>query len=341
MLRLTSLSVLLFFATSLFAQDSGPATTVGSIDFFGLRRISEADVRAALKFKEGEPISREAARAAADDVRKLPGVSQASVAPVTVDGTGKLRVFVGIVEQGMPALEWRAKPGGEQRLPAELRKLYDDGMAVLGAVVRRGSGREDYKEGHSLSADPEMRKPQDAAVVALKTQTTVVQDALLNSASAEDRRAAAWLLGYAPDKKVIVPALLEAARDPDSVVRNNATRALGPIASYADANPHLGISIPPDIYIDMLQSVTWTDLNKASFVLMGLTTKRDPALLRTLHERALPVLIDMARWKSEGHASPAIRILARIAGWSEEEALRPTTRGGRIEELIAAASAAK
>ncbi|HEY1107449.1 MAG TPA: HEAT repeat domain-containing protein [Opitutaceae bacterium] len=340
MIRLTSLIILLFASASLVAQDSGPATTVGSIDFFGLRRVSEAEVRAVLKFKEGDPISREAARAVFEDVRKVAGVSQASVAPVTVDGTGKLRIFVGVVEQGAPALEWRAKPEGEQRLTVELRKLYEDSMAVLGAVVRRGSGREDYTEGHSLSADPEMRKPQEAAVVALKTQTALVREVLLNSGSEEDRRAAAWLLGYAPDKKAIIPALLEAASDPDSVVRNNATRALGPIASYADANPALGISIPADIYIDMLQSVTWTDLNKASFVLSGLTAKRDPALLRALRERALPVLSDMARWRSEGHAYPAIRILGRIAGWTDEEVAH-AVNDDRIEKLIAAASAAK
>ncbi|HEY1107036.1 MAG TPA: hypothetical protein VGE76_00340, partial [Opitutaceae bacterium] len=77
-----------------------------------------------------------------------------------------------------------------------------------------------------------------------------------------------------------------------------------------------------------------------SFVLMGLTARRDPALLRMLRERALPVLIDMARWKSEGHASPAIRILARIAGWSDDEALR-ASESGKIEKLIAAASAPK
>lgn len=133
---------------------------------------------------------------------------------------------------------------------------------------------------------------------------------------------------------------MDAARDPDGSVRNNATRALGVIATFAAAKPALGITIEPDVFLDMLCSVTWTDRNKVSFLLDGMTKSGAPALPRTLRERALPELIDMARWKSEGHAFPGVRILGRIAGWDEQKIMR-TWREGGVDKIIAAATAAQ
>lgn len=331
--------VLLSFV-SLAAQDAAPEPTVGMLDFFGLRRVIESDVRAVLKLKEGDPFSRDSVRTLVAELEKIPGVHKATIAPITVDGTGKLRIFVGIQEEGAPGFSFRDAPDGEQRLPEQLAQIYHDSMAALGPSVRRGGGREDHSQGHALSADPELRKSQDAAVAAMKEHTAIVQEVLRTSRYAEDRRAAAWLLGYAPDKKAIIADLVSAARDPDGAVRNNATRALGAITTLAQAQPALGISIPPDIFIDMLRSVTWTDRNKASFLLDGLTKSRDPELLRTLRERALPELIDIARWKSDGHAYPGIRILGRIAGWGDQDTFHRVRKDG-LDKLIAAASARK
>lgn len=297
-------------------------------------------MRAALKTKDGDAFTRDDAGRLAAEVRKIPGVAQASVAPITVDGSGRFRIFVGIREEGVAGPQWREAPTGDVRLTDALRKINDDAMAANGPAVRRGGAYEDNSQGHSLSKDAELRKPQEAAVEALKTQAPLVRDVLLTSGSPEDRRAAAWLLGYAPDKKAVVADLVTASRDPEGGVRNNAARALGAIAVYAEKNPALGISIPHEVYLGMLNSIVWTDLNKASFVLMELTKKHDPRLLRELREQALPTLSEMARWKSDGHAYPAIRILGHLAGW-KESAVQLAVKDGKIEELIAAASAVK
>jgi hypothetical protein len=45
---------------------------------------------------------------------------------------------------------------------------------------------------------------------------------------------------------------------------------------------------------------------------------RDPRLFAMLRREAMDSVIQMARWKSEGHAVPARKILARIAGYSED-----------------------
>ena len=320
------------------AQEPKRTETVGTLDFFGLRRVSEADVRATLKIKEGDAFQRSSVQALVAELKKIPGVQAATVAPITVDGTGKLKIFVGIQEEGVAGFTFRDPPQGDQRLPEELALIYREFIQALGPAVRKGGDREDHSQGHALNLNPEMRKAQDAAVEKLKPNTAVVRDVLKSSRHADDRVAAAWLLGYAPDKKEITADLVDAARDPNSSVRNNATRALGAIAELAAAKPGLGIVIEPEIFLDMLRSVTWTDRNKVTFLLDGMSKSNATALLATLRARALPELIEMARWKSEGHAFPSVRILGRIAGWDDDRTTKAWRDGG-LETIIAAAVA--
>ena len=76
----------------------------------------------------------------------------------------------------------------------------------------------------------------------------------------------------------------------------------------------------------------WTDRNKSSLALLDLSAARDPKLLEALRREALTSLVEMARWKSEGHATAALTILARIAG-QPDEAAKPGDR----ERIISAA----
>ena len=331
------LLILLLGFTRLLAEEARHEETADTLDFFGLRRLTETDVRAALKLKEGDVFKRSSAKSLVAELEKIPGVAKATVSPITVDGSGKLKVFIGIQEEGAAGFTLRDAPQGEQRLPDNLAQIYRDFISALGPAVRKGGDNEDHSQGHALNQNPELRKAQDAAIAQLKENTAMVREVLRASSNAEDRRAAAWLLGYAPDKKAIAADLVEAARDPDGTVRNNATRALGAIATLAAARPALGIVIKPDVFLDMLRSVTWTDRNKVSFLLDGMTKSGATELLRTLRERALPELIEIARWKSDGHAFPAIRILGRIAGWEDQRILRTWHEGG-LETIIAAAS---
>jgi hypothetical protein len=47
-------------------------------------------------------------------------------------------------------------------------------------------------------------------------------------------------------------------------------------------------------------------------------------------------LVEMARWKSDGHAKPAFVILGRIAGYSDDAANAAWVRGER--ELVIGAA---
>jgi predicted dienelactone hydrolase len=122
-------------------------------------------------------------------------------------------------------------------------------------------------------------------------------------------------------------------------VRNNATRALAVLAAWVNRNPQAGVAIPPELFLDFLNSVSWTDRNKGLMVLMPLTASRDPALLAQLRSRALPSLVEMARWTNAGHALHPFLILARTAGLSDEDAFQAWQAGDR-EAVIARAIAA-
>ena len=114
-----------------------------------------------------------------------------------------------------------------------------------------------------------------------------------------------------------------------------AMRALAVIARAAAAAPQR-MPIPIKPFIGLLDSPVWTDRNKASLALMSLSERRDPALLTTLRHRALGPLVEMARWQSRGHARPALLILGRIAGQSDEDVEAAWTRGDRDAVINAA-----
>jgi hypothetical protein len=74
-----------------------------------------------------------------------------------------------------------------------------------------------------------------------------------------------------------------------------------------------------DTYLGRPHRASDTDRNKSSLALMSLTEPRDPALLSTLRDKAVPALTEMARWKSRGHALASVMILGRVAGIPERD----------------------
>jgi hypothetical protein len=176
---------------------------------------------------------------------------------------------------------------------------------------------------------------QERFVVYANRELPQLRRVLRNSSDAAQRALAAQVVGYADNKKAVLNDLLEAMRDPSDDVRNNAMRTL---LVFADAAPTVGRSIPrvpAERFVDLLDSPIFSDRNKASGALMFLV-RRDPRLLETLRKRALKPLLEMARWKSEGHAFAAFAILARIAGYSDDAAMDLWDRGDRETVLEAA-----
>src|SRR5262245_15989135 len=130
-------------------------------------------------------------------------------------------------------------------------------------------------------------------------------------------------------------------RDPAEGIRNNATRAMAVMAGAARQTTRQSIKIPVRPFIEMLNSIEWTDRNKSSWALLRFTDKRDPAILSELRQKALPSLIEMASWKSSGHASPSFFLLGRVAGLPEDEITAAWERGDRASFIEAAVKKAK
>jgi hypothetical protein len=329
---------------------------INTIDFYGLRTISGQQVRARLNLKVGDaaPITvgagpgktlkvaflRLFGQAETSSIVKrleqIPGVVRAEVGTViNGDANRSVAVFVGIEEKNMPQFGYRPVPRGSIALPKDMIDTYDQhGEALFAALTKGGPDLDmDDSQGHALSSDSAMRALEEKMIGFAASDLAILREVLKNSAEAHQRMAAAWIIAYAPDKRAILGDLTDAVSDSNETVRNNAARALGVIAEFAATKPELGIHIDPSRFIDMLQSLTWTDRNKATMVLDSLTAAHDAETLRRLRERALPALIEMSRWK-DVHASDSFTLLGRVAGLSEEEIQRAWDRGER-ERVIA------
>ncbi len=311
---------------------------VGIIDFYGLREVAEKDLRGALGVSEGAQLDREDWAASKSDVvarlEALTNVVAARIQAVCCD-EGKVTLYLGIQEDARTVFELHPAPQADVVLPDEIVATGERFAQAMMEAIQAGDSGDDMSQGHSLVSNPVMRAEQEKLLVYAEEYRQIIRDVLRKAADDDQRAIAAWTLGYAADKASVVDDLLYAVRDSNEVVRNNATRALAAIAQLGQAQPALGIEIPFEPFIDMLNSIEWSDRNKAGFVLRTLTETGDPELLEQLRERTLESLAEMAQWKSSGHAMAYFLILGRIAGMSDEEIFEAFSTGGRAEAVNA------
>ncbi|HKV95222.1 MAG TPA: hypothetical protein VJW20_21940 [Candidatus Angelobacter sp.] len=190
-------------------------------------------------------------------------------------------------------------------------RLYEDALEASAEAVRKGKGGEDNSQGYALSDDSAARDKELAARKYALAHQQSVEQVLQSCARPEDRQVAAWLVGYESQSRKQIALLERASRDEDDTVRNNAVRALGVLAR---SNSKIASEIPPNSFIEMLNSGTWTDRNKAGGLLMELSKNRNPKLLQQLKSTALPSLVEMAKWDPD-HAYAYRVLLGRIAGF--------------------------
>jgi len=324
----------LFLTLAVPPRANGQIPPIGIIDFYGLRTVREDQVRAALQVREGDSFPESKAEIERR-IGSVPGVTRARISGVCCDA-GKSIMYVGIEEAGAPPVRFRPAPTGTVHLPDDLLRTGAALDTAQRAAILRGDAAEDQSRGHSLAHDSAARAIQERFVGFAARDSAVLRDVLRNSADSAHRALAAEVIAYGADKSAAIPALTDAMLDPSSGVRNNAMRALALIALYARAHPELRLGVPAAPFIDMLSSPIWTDRNKSSMALMQLTEGRDSTLLRELRVRALPVLTEMARWRSVAHAVPSLVILGRIGGMSEDAIAAAVARGDRQAVIDAA-----
>lgn len=326
------ITLLLCLEGAAFAQ----VPRIDVIDFYGNHKTTEAKVREAIGAKEGDPLP-----PSKGDVEErldsIPGVAESHLEAVY--DSRKMILYAGLEERGAPHFDIREAPEGDMKLPEVMVKEYRNFVEAAAAAARHNIVAEDLTQGHARSADPETRKVQDRFPLFATDHLAELRDVLRNSSDEDQRAIAAYIIGYAPNKRDVINDLQYALKDADAGVRANATRSLVAIEVLAKLEPKQGLTVSPTWFIEMLNSLSWSDRNRAVMALQILTDRPDPSTLEQIRDRALPSLIDMARWKTLAHALPPYLLLGRVAGLPEDQVQAAWSRGDR-EWVITQATAA-
>lgn len=307
-------------ALCLVARAEDVTPRVGAIEVYGARKVSIQKIRNAIGVKEGDPLPwREDIE---ERVEKLSGVLASSV-QADCCSQGRLVLYIGVLEKDAPHFEFHAAPTGDVKLPVELVGNYHTFLNEVADSIRGQNADQDLTNGYSLMADPVCRQLQEAFLPFVDRDLTLIDRVVRESADSEQRTIAAYLLQYAPrsprSAKVMLDALQYALQDPDASVRESAMRAMQAVAVGARMHTEQHIRIEPTWFVELMNSVVWSDRHNATLALVNLTDNRDPETLEMLRTRALNSVIEMARWHNLPDALPAFVLAGRLAGLDEKE----------------------
>lgn len=305
---------------------------IGVIDVYGLRKVPESKILKALGFGPGDKLPGNKAEIE-ERIMAVSGITAASLSVTCCEG-GKSILYVGVEERGGPHFAVRELPDKDVSLPEDITAAYHKFLTTVAGAAQRGQVAEDLTQGHSLMADPDSRDIQLRFTVLADKYLKELRDVLRNAADDEQRAIAAYVIGYASDKRTVAEDLQYALKDGDDTVRGNALRAMAALGVYAKLHPESELKISPTWFIEMLNSVYWTDRNNAAVALVNLTESRDPSTLAQLGERATRSLVEMARWRHLPHALPAYILLGRVAGMPEEQ-IKETWSNEQRDQTIA------
>ncbi|MDZ4802655.1 MAG: HEAT repeat domain-containing protein [Bryobacteraceae bacterium] len=291
---------------------------IGTVQIYGNRKVSEAEIRKVTGAHEGGPLPKSKGEVE-ERLSKLEHVVQANLFAACCD-EGKTILYIGIEERGAVHFNFNEEPDNEQvALPALLGKAYADFLSATGEAARAGDTGEMLADGHSLMHNAKVRYIQLGFAAMVDAHKAVLRKVLRESADAEQRAIAAYLIGYVKDKPSVQDDLQRALRDPDPTVRANALRALAAFVVYSQKHPDGEMRVSPTWMVEMLNSTIWTDRNNAAVALVTLTEGRDASLLEQIRVRALQPVVEMGRWKYLPHALPGFILAGRIAGVPELE----------------------
>jgi hypothetical protein len=310
--------VCLLLSATVCAQAQKPQIKIGDIEYFGTKAVDVEKVRTTLPVHEGDELSLDAlpdliSRVEAA-VKNSTNQEPTDVASVCCDGHDSWIIYIGLPGRNIERIRYNSPPSGSIQFPAEVLKLYSQTMDLITESVH-AQATEDRSRGYALSAYPPLRAKQLAMREYATNHAALIRRVLTESSKAEQRIAAAQLLGYATYNKMQVDALVNASRDADETVRNNAVRALGVLA---ESNPSIAKQIPKAPFVPFLNSGIWKDRNKGGYLLEMLTKRHDSKLFQLLKRGASDSLVEMAHWREFGHAKSARLILGRIAGIEED-----------------------
>jgi tetratricopeptide (TPR) repeat protein len=309
--------------------------TISGVYYFGCDGSYVDSIKAAMPIHVGDKFAGENQKVAKNKawnaVWQVIRCSPTDVALITCENR-TWNVYIGLPGRSVSTASSNPAPKEKLDLPKEAVSLYDDMMHTLAEVLaEKGGCGEDDSKGYSLAEDPNLRaKELEFRNWALQHQS-IIRDVLKTSSDSTQRLIAASALGYMDPSKEQIGALVDASMDENSGVRNNATRALGCIAGFSK---DMAAQIPPDSFIQLLNSGTWSDRNKAGFVVRKLY-QQDPTLANKLRKTALQALAEMSCW-DEPHAMGARFLLGKVSSLPADR-LNQLCLAGDVEALVKAA----
>ncbi len=300
------------------------------LDFYGLHRLSPNLITQALGVRAGSLLP--ASKGDAEErINQLPQVVASHLEAVCCPG-GKTILYVGIEERGAPHYPLRPPPGGADRLPAALVNAYQRILDVSRGI---NTVTEDLNAGHPLSNDRTLRGLQDQLPPLAAEYFDTLRTVLRQSDDELHRGAAAYILAYSARKADIVDDFHFALTDDDPVVRAIAVRDLRALAALEQHDPASRVRVSAVWFIDLLDSLAWSDRVEAARALEQLTAEHDAFALSRLRQRAQDNIIEMARWQTREHAHAAFVLAGRMADLSEQRIQDAWARGDR-ESVISA-----
>jgi hypothetical protein len=314
------------------AEDITPR--IGNIEIYGVYKVSPEKIKSSLGLKPGDPLP--ARLTAEEKIDRLSGVVDSRVQAFCCDGQ-KTILYIGIEEKNAPHIEYHPVPTGTVVLPQEIVDKYQALLNATADSLRARNADEDLTNGYSLMADPQCREIQQTLIPLVTGNLANVDQVIRESQDADQRAAAAYVIQYAPRTpraaKTVVDSLQYAIQDPDDTVRDNAMMALKAVMVGVRLHPEQHIHIEPTWFVQLMNSVVWSDRHNASLALLTLTDKGDQETLDLLRQRALPSVVEMAQWQDLNHALPGFLLAGRLAGMDEKEIMDAWSSGNRDEVL--------
>jgi hypothetical protein len=304
---------------SFSAEDVSPR--IGDIEIYGARKVSLKKIRAVLAVKEGSPLP--ASKGELEEkLEKISGVV-ASRVEAACCLNGKTILYVGIEEKGARHIEFRPEPAGDITLPSEITDTYTNFLDAVDQSIRMSQQGENLSAGYSMMQNPGARAAQERFVELAAKYLPALHEAVRAARDPEQRAMAVYILQYGPrgprTSQQLINDVQYALQDVDDNVRANAIRALSAMYVGAKVHPDQGIRIQPTWFVELLNSVVWSDRRNAAAALDDMTDDRDGGTLALIRDRALPSLIEMARWHDLAHALPAFILVGRLADLPEKQ----------------------
>lgn len=315
------------------AEDISPR--IGLIQIYGARKVSLDKIRKALGVHEGSPLPR-----SKGDVElrlnKISGIVASRLeAACCVDG--KTVLYVGIEEKDSPHFEFRPEPEGKATLPSDLIAEYEDFLDTVNQSIRLGETGESLSNGYSVMDNPGAREHQQAFVSLAAKDLNALHQVIRESSDPDQRAIAAYVLQYGPrgprTTTQIVNDLQYALQDDDETVRKNAIRSLTAMYVGAKFHPQDKVVVQPTWFVELLNSIDWSDRHNAAEALVDMTEDHNADTLNLIRDRALPSVTEMADWRDLESALPAFILTGRLAGLSEKQ-IQHAWVGGNRQDVI-------